>query len=58
MTRLQGIPFKFYKSQLIIRLKRRVIQRWNGNFVEFSSIILEIVKNYPKTHNLYFSGKW
>ena len=41
-----------------MRLQRRVIQQWNGNFVGFPRIILKIVKIYPMKHNLHLFSKW
>ena len=42
----------------MMRLQRRVIRRWNGNFSDFFGIFLKIAKNYPMKQNLHFSGKW
>ena len=42
----------------ILTLQRRVIRRWNGNFVGFMGIFSKIVKNVPMKQYLHFSGKW
>ena len=48
----------FWKnSQAIMRLQRRVIRRWNGNFVDFQGTFLKNVKNFPIKRNSHFSGK-
>ena len=51
----------FYKIAAIfaiLTLQRRVIRRWNGNFVGFTGIFSKIVKNVPVKQHLHFSGKW
>ena len=51
----------FYKIAAIfaiLTLQRRVIRRWNGNFVGFMEIFSKIVKNVPVKQYLHFSGKW
>ena len=51
----------FYKIAAIfaiLTLQRRVIQRWNGNFVGFMEIFSKIVKNVLVKQYLHFSGKW
>ena len=45
-------------SQSIMRLQRRVMRQWNGNFAGFLEISLNNSKNYPMKLNLQFSGKW
>ena len=48
---IQDSPFKCvgYKMQFssAVCLQRRGIRRWNGNFVSFLEIILNIMINYP-----------
>ena len=45
-------------SQSIMRLQRRVMRQWNGNFAGFLEKFLNNSKNYPMKWNLQFSGKW
>ena len=41
-----------------MRLHRRVMWQWNGNFAGFLEIFINNSKNYPMKWNLQFSGKW
>ena len=54
--RIEPLSFDL-KTQPILRLQRHVIRGSNGNFVDFSRIIMKIVKNYVTKHNLHISGK-
>ena len=50
--------FKIAAIFAIQTLQRRVIRRWNGNFVGFTRIFSKIVKNVPMKQYLHFSGMW
>ena len=49
--------FKIAAISAVSALQRRVIQVWNGNFVDISGKFSKIVKNFPMKRYLHFSGK-